>query len=64
MHSTSAYRAWQRLARMQLGSRLFSAAHGAVTIEQARLGQTRNAAASYELMLDLLIAGLSAAGPG
>lgn len=38
---------------------VWSAVHGAVTIEQARIGQTTDADASYERMLDLLIAGLS-----
>jgi hypothetical protein len=38
----------------------WSAVHGAVTIEQAKIGQTTNATASYEHMLDLLISALSA----
>jgi AcrR family transcriptional regulator len=37
---------------------VWSAVHGAVTIEQARIGQTPDAAASYEQLLDLLIGGL------
>lgn len=37
---------------------VWSALHGAVTIEIAGIGQTPDAATSYEHMLDLLIAGL------
>jgi AcrR family transcriptional regulator len=40
---------------------VWSALHGAVTIEIARIGQTSDATASYEHMLDLLIAGLGSA---
>ena len=42
----------------------WSAVHGAVTIEQAKIGQTTDATASYEHMLDLLISALSAENSG
>jgi AcrR family transcriptional regulator len=38
---------------------VWSAVHGAVTIEQANIGQTRNAATSFEHMLGLLVEGIS-----
>jgi AcrR family transcriptional regulator len=38
---------------------VWSAMHGAVTIDIAGIGQTSDAAASYERMLDILIAGLT-----
>ncbi|WP_167106611.1 TetR/AcrR family transcriptional regulator [Mycobacterium sp. DL592] len=38
---------------------VWSAVHGAVTIEIARIGQTPNPAASFEHLLDLLVAGLA-----
>ncbi len=41
---------------------VWSALHGAVTIEQANIGQTTDATASYEHMLDLLISALSTPG--
>lgn len=37
---------------------VWSALHGAVTIEQAGIGQTPDSGATFEYMLDLLIAGL------
>ncbi|MGZ6777914.1 MAG: TetR-like C-terminal domain-containing protein [Mycobacterium sp.] len=37
---------------------VWSAVHGAVTIEQAKIGQTTDPAASYEHMLDLLVVAL------
>ncbi len=40
---------------------VWSALHGAVTIEIAGIGQTPDATASYEHMLDLLITGLGSA---
>ncbi|AKS35736.1 TetR/AcrR family transcriptional regulator [Mycolicibacterium goodii] len=39
---------------------VWSGVHGAVTIEQAGLGQTADATASFERLLDLLVAGLTA----
>ena len=39
---------------------VWSALHGAVTIEIAGIGQTSDASASFERMLDLLIVGLTA----
>lgn len=44
---------------------VWSAIHGAVSIEQVGIGQTEDAAASFEILLDLLITGLSrgASGP-
>jgi len=39
---------------------VWSAVHGAVTIEQASIGQTTDAATSFERMLDILIDGISA----
>jgi AcrR family transcriptional regulator len=38
---------------------VWSAIHGAVTIEQARIGQTPNAADTFEHLLDLLTKGLA-----
>lgn len=38
---------------------IWGAIHGAVSIEQVGIGQTSNAAASFDNLLDLLIAGLS-----
>lgn len=38
---------------------VWSAVHGAVTIEQAEIGQTNDPAASYEHLLDLLVVALS-----
>lgn len=38
---------------------VWSAVHGAVTIEIAMIGQTPNPAASFEHLLDLLVAGLA-----
>ncbi|WP_029112353.1 TetR/AcrR family transcriptional regulator [Mycobacterium sp. URHB0044] len=43
---------------------VWSALHGAVTIEIAGIGQTSDATTSYENMLDLLIAGLGVYDPG
>jgi hypothetical protein len=38
---------------------VWSAVHGAVTIEQARIGQTPDAVATFEHMLDLLTRGVT-----
>lgn len=40
------------------GQTVWSAIHGAVTIEQARIGQTPDAAHSFEHMLDLFVSSL------
>jgi AcrR family transcriptional regulator len=40
---------------------VWSAIHGAVTVELAGIGQTADAAASFDILLDLLIAGQRAA---
>jgi AcrR family transcriptional regulator len=40
---------------------VWGAIHGAVTIEQVGIGQTPEAAASFEHMLDMLVAGLAGA---
>ncbi len=41
------------------GQAVWSAVHGAITIEIAGIGQTPDPAASYEHLLDLLVAGLA-----
>ncbi|MGV9800047.1 TetR/AcrR family transcriptional regulator [Mycobacterium sp. NPDC003449] len=46
---------------IEAGQAVWNAVHGAVTIEQAGLTQTADAAASYGHLLDVLIAGLLAA---
>jgi AcrR family transcriptional regulator len=42
----------------QAAQAVWSAIHGAVTIEQGRIGQTPDSGATFEYMLDLLTAGL------
>lgn len=44
----------------EVAQAVWCAVHGAVTIEQAGIGQTPDADASYEILLDLLIEGIAA----
>lgn len=51
------------VAAMEAAQSVWSAIHGAVSIEQVGIGQTDSAATSFEHLLDLLIAGLTRTGP-